>query len=105
MGAIIRLHDRPLNPNRAIQRMHKHLKEGAISWAMNAPAKLRARRLDMLDVVNAIKRGRVINRERPGELWRYTVEGPSADGRNIWLIVEIGDHMIIITAYPRRPRR
>jgi hypothetical protein len=65
VGEIIPLHDRPLNPNRAIQRMRMHLKDGTVSWAIDAREKLRARRLDMLDVVNAIKRGRVINRARP----------------------------------------
>jgi len=105
VGEIIRLHDRPLNPNRAIQRMRRCLKEGAITWAVDARTKLRARRLDILDVVNVIRYGRVVDRKRPMDLWRYTVEGPCADGRNTWLIVEIGESMIIITAYPRRPRR
>lgn len=105
MGEIIRLRDRPLNPNRAIQRMRRLLKEGAVSWAVGTRGKLQDRRLDMLDVENVIRCGRVVDRSRPYDRWRYTLQGPSADGRNIWLIVEIGDNLIIITAYPRRRKR
>lgn len=102
MGASIPLHDRPLNANRAIQRVRRLLKEGALTWVVGARRKLQARRLDLLDVENVIRYGRVVHRTRGMDLWRYTVGGPSVNGRKLWLIVEISIHLIVITAYPKR---
>ena len=50
----------------------------------------------MLDMQHVIRYGYVVEHSKPGQLWRYTVEGTSVDGEQVACVVEINGNLISI---------
>lgn len=105
MGEAIGIHDRPLNPATAIARIRKRWEEGNVEWTAYFQKRMRVRRITFSHVQAVIRYGRVVGNRRKGDLWRYSVEGETADRGKLRIVVEIHPGLILITAYPRRKRR
>lgn len=98
MGAEIKqFWDRPLTPQRAIGRIRLLWKENFVVILSHAQKRMRERQVDMVDIGHVIHLGRVIESSKPGECWRYTVEGRSVDGTQMQCVVEINGQLIIVT--------
>jgi len=103
---VIRLVDRPLSYPRAMERVRILWREGRFTWSRHAEERLLKRGLDITDVENIIRSGRVIGHSKPGAAWRYEVEGQTVEGKKAAIICEIdGDLMIFVSAMLRTWRR
>ena len=60
------------------------------------------RRIDILDVENVIRYGRITDHIRPARLWRFVLNGSSADGDPITCVVEIDGVLVLITVIALR---
>lgn len=100
MGDVVPMSDRPLSEKHAIQRIRVLWAEGEVVPLYHAEARMRKRSIDILDVAHVITRtGRVVEVSKPGQLWRYTLEGKSVEGRKLCVIVEMNGRLLIVTVF------
>lgn len=92
-----RLEDRPLSDRRAMERIRTLWKGGRVQILPHAQARMRQRHIDMQDIANIVRSGRVVEHSKPGLLWRYKINGTSIDGEKITSVVEINGNLIIVT--------
>jgi hypothetical protein len=97
VGKVKRLEDRPLSSRRAMERIRTLWKDGKVEILPHAQTRMRERKIDMLDIQYVVRYGRVIEYSKPGQLWRYTVEGTSVDGEHVACVVEINGNLIVVT--------
>lgn len=107
MGDVIPFGDRPLTPQRAMERIKTLWQEGQVEIQPHAGQQMRARRLEITDVEHIIRYGRVVehSRPRPGGPWRYKVEGSAVDGGWAACVVELVGRLLIITVIGKRTKR
>jgi hypothetical protein len=55
------------------------------------------RGVDTNDLDHLIRYGRITEHSRPMFLWRYKIEGRSADGCRMACVVEVDGRLIIVT--------
>ncbi len=55
------------------------------------------RQIDILDIQNVIRYGRIVEHSKPANLWRYTILGKAVDGAGMKVVVEINGSLIIVT--------
>jgi hypothetical protein len=99
MGAVVVLENRPLSDKQAMERIRRLWREGEMEWTAHAEQRLRERGLDLLDVENIIKYGRVVGNSRPdpGGGWRYEVRGDTVEHKRARCVVEPGRKLVIVT--------
>ena len=96
-GKVGRLEDRPLSYKRAMERIRALWKEGAVTFWTHALGRMKERKIDILDLEHLIRYGHVVEHSKPGQFWRYKVEGYSVDDERIACTVEINGKLIIVT--------
>lgn len=101
MGQVIPLED-PLNYRAALQRIKRLWNEGYVEILPHAQKRMRQRHLDTNDIQYIIRYGRIVEHSQPKDLWRYTIEGTSVDGKEAACVVEIDDNLIIVTVVVKR---
>jgi hypothetical protein len=79
------------------QRIKKLWNEGEVEPGIHAQQRMAERGIDMNDVQNVIRYGRIIEHNRPIRLWRYTILGKAVDGEKTKCVVEIDGKLIIVT--------
>ena len=55
------------------------------------------REIDISDIQNVIRYGRIVEHSKPLDLWRYTILGKAVDGDRTKVVVEINGRLIIVT--------
>jgi hypothetical protein len=82
-----------------MERIRRLWREGDLEWTAHAEARLLERGLDLLDVENIIKYGRVVGNSRPdpGRGWRYEVSGTTVDHKRARCVMEPGKKLVIVT--------
>src|SRR6266516_1090568 len=96
-GKVRHLENRPLSYRRAMERLRTLWKDGIVQILPHAQDRMRQRRLDRQDLAYMIRYGHVVSHSKPGQLWRYKVEGKSVDGEQVACVVEINGNLIIVT--------
>lgn len=91
----------PANYGRVHERIKKLWEEGL--YVPHAQDRMRKRKVEDTDVQYLIKTGRIVEHHKPGDFWRYRLEGTSVDGKKVACVVEINDALKVITVM--RPRR
>lgn len=87
----------PTNYRRVERRVRALWDEGDVEIAPHAQKRMRERKLEMTDIQNVLRYGRVVEHSRPAELWRYAIEGKSVDGTKAKVVVEIDGSLVIVT--------
>jgi len=87
----------PGDYKRAHQRIKKLWNEGTTEILPHAQRRMKQRRLDINDIQNVVRYGRIIEHSKPIDLWRYTLQGMSVDGKRVKCVVEIDGHLLIVT--------
>ena len=87
----------PLNYKRVMWRIKKIWEEGSVKFVHHANEQMKKRGLDVSDVENISRYGRIVEHSQPAELWRYKIEGLSLDHGKAACIVELNKRLIIIT--------
>jgi hypothetical protein len=89
----------PENTRWAHELIRELWKAGSVEFTAHAQREMREDSLDRLDVENIIRFGRIVEVTQPKEMWRYRIEGAAVDGRRAAVVVEIGDDLIVVTAF------
>jgi hypothetical protein len=87
----------PTNYRRVQERIRKLWEEGAVEILPHAALRMKERKMEITDVYNVIRYGRVTEHSKPGELWRYVVEGKTVEGTKAGVVVEIDGTLIVVT--------
>ncbi len=87
----------PTNYKWAHQRIKKLWSEGNTEIRPHAQLRMGQRDIDILDIQNVIRYGRIIEHSKPAQLWRYTILGKAVDGAGMKVVVEINGSLIIVT--------
>jgi hypothetical protein len=96
MAQILPMSD-PGNYRRVHERIKKLWAEGKTEIGHHAQERMKERKIDITDVQNVIRYGRIAGHSKPMTLWRYTIVGKAVDGENTKCIVEIDGTLIIVT--------
>ena len=96
MAQILSMLD-PDDYKRAHQRIKKLWAESKTEITYHAQKRMKERNIDITDVQNVIRYGKVIEHSKPMTLWRYTISGASVDGKKMKCVVEIDGNLIIVT--------
>ncbi|MBI3770421.1 MAG: DUF4258 domain-containing protein [Deltaproteobacteria bacterium] len=75
--------------------------DGAVIFSDHMMERAVERGIDMTDVANVIRRGRITATRKARRRWRYAVDGPDVEERPIRLIVQITGKLILITIMRR----
>lgn len=104
MGDVVPL-QKPDDYVRALKRIRKLWEESEVEFLPHAKKQMAKRGLQVSDARHVIRYGRVIEHSKPGEFWRYTIQGPLLDGGQARCVVEVNHHLIIVTFFVagRRP--
>jgi uncharacterized DUF497 family protein len=95
--------DRPLTNGRAMQRIKALWTDGKFTWLPHAEQRLIERGLDITDVEVLVRYGKVVESSRPGAVWRYKVEGSTAEGKKGAVVFELaGDLLILVSVMLQR---
>lgn len=88
----------PLKDPTNYRRVHERIKAlwETGNFIPHAEGRMRTRKLEVTDIQHVIKTGRIVEHSKPGELWRYKIEGLSVDGKKIACVVEINDALEVI---------
>ncbi len=90
--------ERPLSNEAAAKRIRKLWAEGKVTWSPHAEERLLGRGLNMLDVEHIVRYGRVIENSRPGNRWRYKMQGRTVEGKGASAVFELaGDLLAVVT--------
>jgi hypothetical protein len=65
----------PSNYKLAYQRIKRLWNEGNTEISYHAQQRMKQRKLDMNDIANCIRYGRIIEHAKPMTYWRYTILG------------------------------
>jgi hypothetical protein len=87
----------PTNYKWAQQRIKKLWSDGKTEIRPHARLRMSQREIDILDIQNVIRYGRIVEHSRPQHLWRYAILGKAVDGAAIKVVVEINGSLIIVT--------
>jgi hypothetical protein len=98
MGDVVPLFD-PYNEKRALDRIKKLWFEGNFILLPHAKKPLQDDDLDILDVEHVIRYGVIKETTNPRKLWRYRIEGLTADRLRAACVIEIDDKAILITVF------
>jgi hypothetical protein len=91
----------PENYRRVERRIKTLWESGHTEISVHAQERMKLRNLDMPDVQNVIRYGRVVDHSKPANLWRYVIEGKSVDGKKTSVVVEINGALTIVTVMRR----
>jgi hypothetical protein len=89
----------PANYTRAHQRIKKLWNEGEVEFVIHAKGRMSERALDVTDIQHLIKYGGIVDHSKPGNLWRYVIEGRTIDGTRGRVVVGINGSLVVVTAY------
>jgi len=87
----------PTNYKWAHQRIKKLWSEGKTEIRTHAQLRMSQREIDMFDIQNVIRYGRIVEHSKPIELWRYGILGKAIDGARMKVVVEINGSLVIVT--------
>lgn len=96
MPQVLLLQD-PSNYKLALQRIKKLWEEGKTEILGHAQKRMTERSIDVTDLQNVIRYGRIVEHSKPRALWRYTILGKSVDGDPTRCVVEVDGSLIIVT--------
>lgn len=95
--------DRPLTYSGAMRRIKALWADGRFTWLPHAERRLMERGLDVTDIEVMVRYGKVVESSRPGTVWRYKVEGSTAEGKKGAVVFELeGDLLILLSVMLRR---
>lgn len=90
----------------AIKRIKHLLAHGNVIPLYHARLRGRERNLNNQDVQHIIRTGMVVDHSHPGDLWRYVVEGTTAESDKAACVVEIDERdLIIVSAYFKHKKK
>jgi len=81
-----------------MERCRTLWKEGKFTWVRHAEERLSALGWDITDVENMIRYGRVIEHSKPGDFWRYKLEGPNAERQTGGLAYEFHGELLVLVS-------
>lgn len=55
------------------------------------------REIDINDIQNVIRYGRIVEHSKPMERWRYTILGKAVDSARMKVVVEINGNLVLLT--------
>ena len=87
----------PADYKRAQLRIKKLWAEGLTTILPHAQQRMKERSVEITDIQNVIRYGRVVGHSKPMALWRYTIKGKAIDGDSLKIAVEINGGLIIVT--------
>ena len=87
----------PSNYKLAHQRIKRLWNDGNTEIGYHAQQRMKQRKLDMNDIANCVRYGRIIEHKKPMTYWRYTILGKGVDGKTMKCVVEINGNLIVVT--------
>ena len=103
MGNVIRFDkDRTpeFNPtnNKAVRDRIKQLwDKGLTRFSYHARKRMYERSIDSTDIQHIIRYGKIVDHSKPGDYWRFKIEGKTTDDVLLSCVIEIEDKLIIVT--------
>jgi Domain of unknown function (DUF4258) len=91
----------PANYQRARQRIRRLWDLGETKISHHARVRMKERRLDITDVQQVIRYGEIVDHSKPGDHWRYVVDGKTVEGLRLRVVVEINGLLLIVTVSRR----
>lgn len=92
----------PTDYKAVVIRIRRIWNEGTTVFTSHAQDAMEERGIHELDIQHVIRFGEIKEHTKPGELWRYRVEGETVDGDWLGVIVEINGSLIIVTVLTKR---
>ncbi len=106
MGDIVSLDD-PTNYKFVAARIRSFLRKGFVDIRPHALKRMQERGFESTDIQHVILYGRVIDHSLPdvkGHYWRYVVQGTTPDKKLLHCVVEINNHLMIVSIYKGKLR-
>jgi hypothetical protein len=104
MGEGIPLFD-PNDRQRALRRIRDLWKTGEVEWPDLAEDRREESGLDVADIWNTLKHGRIVKVETVIKLPRYTIKGKAVDGATVIFAVEMdGNSLVFVTLFEKLER-
>ena len=94
---VVNIHDYPLDPAAAKRHILRLWKEGKFLPSGHVQQRMRERSISTDHIGQVFRSGRVTDWSKPGDCWRYSVQGTTIDGAEIVCVVEIERRLILIT--------
>jgi hypothetical protein len=91
----------PANYKRARQRIRRLWDLGETKITHHARVRMGERRLDVTDVQQVIRYGQIVDHTKPGEHWRYVIDGKTVEGLRLRVVVEINGLLMVVTVARR----
>jgi len=86
-----------------VQRRIKSLwQKGVVEIRPHAVRQMEERKLDTNDLERLIKYGQIVEHSKPGELWRFVINGTTTDNVRAACVVELNGRLIVVTVMRRR---
>ena len=95
MGEVVSF-QRPENYGLVIQRIRQLRISGSTSFATRAINEINRWGLDIADINYVIQYGRIMSHSKPGQYWKYKIQGQSVDGIKLACVVEIRGYLLIV---------
>jgi len=92
----------PSDYKAVILRVRRLWNEGTTVFTTHAQDAMEERGVHELDIQHVIRFGKITGHSKPGEFWRYRMEGETVDGDWLGVIVEINGSLIIVTVLTKR---
>lgn len=99
MGEVVPLKEDPTNYARALTRIKWLYRNGLFEIRPHALQRMRERGFETTDIQHVILYGKVMSHSHPGGYWRYVVRGKPPDKKQLDCVVEINDHLMVISIY------
>jgi transcription elongation GreA/GreB family factor len=91
----------PTNYKRVRQRIRRLWDSGETAISHHARVRMKERRLDITDVQEVIRYGEIVDHSKPGDHWRYVIDGKTVEHTRLRVVVEINGSLMIVTVARR----
>ena len=84
--------EEPCSRSQALKVIRAIIKDGALAFTKHSEERMLERKIDMQDVLNVLKKGRIFDEPEPHpktNRWVYRVEGVALDGGKVKVAVDI----------------
>jgi hypothetical protein len=98
MGKVVPFDD-PYDFVRAMRRIKSLVQNGDFVPHPHLTKRMLERGIDIFDIQNVIRTGRITEISQPRTAWRYRIEGKTIEGDKAACVIEMDKPLLILTAF------
>ena len=107
-ATVVREGDSPGDPTdykRVMWRVRSWWEHGLARIMPHARQRMRQRGIEVRDVWQVARYGKIVEHSRPRERWRYRIDGRAVDGSFLAVVVELNGQLLVVTVIATLPGR